>query len=144
MATTVSRVSWQSNDTGKQKRVQTNFSTSRDVPLTQQRKLLSIFIKIRISSLIQAILPLSIEAAPVQLSVQLFVAVCMGNGYSNRGVNKRVEGRTETQKNGSKYEAEVRIGNYFANPSRPTTPDSYPVAIYLSNLQSSFIPKTHK
>ena len=41
-----------------------------------------------------------------------------------RGVNNRVRGRSETQK--------VRIGNYFAHPSRPTTPDLYPVAIYLS------------
>ena len=41
------------------------FSTSRDVPLTQQRKRLSIFIKTRISSLIQATLPLQIEAAPI-------------------------------------------------------------------------------
>ena len=27
----------------------------------------------------------------------------LGNGYSNRGVNKRVGGRSETQKNESKY-----------------------------------------
>ena len=49
----------------KTKTCSNQFSTSRDVPLKQQKKLLSIFIKTRISSLIQAILPLSIEAAPI-------------------------------------------------------------------------------
>ena len=49
----------------KTKTSSNNFSPFRDVPLQQQRKLLSIFIKTRISSLIQAILPLSIEAAPI-------------------------------------------------------------------------------
>ena len=41
------------------------FSTFRDVLLEEQGKILFIFIKTRISSLIQAILPLSIEAAPI-------------------------------------------------------------------------------
>ena len=49
----------------KTKKCSNQFSTSRYVPLKQQRKVLSKFIKTRISSLIQAILPLSIEAAPI-------------------------------------------------------------------------------
>ena len=49
----------------KTKTCSNQFSPSRDVPLKQERKLLSKYIKTRISSLTQAILPLSIEAAPI-------------------------------------------------------------------------------
>ena len=85
------------------------------------------------------------------VSVQLFVAVWTGNGYSNRGENKRVGGRTGTQKDGSKYKRKWGLGfsrqTLSANCSW-LVPSRYlfiPARLnLLPNLQSSLTPKTHK
>ena len=117
--------------------------------MKQQRKLLLIFIKTRISSLIQAILPLSIEAAPIQKVDRLISDrfLCNSSSQCERvtGIRtvaliKEQEGGLKPRKTEVNIKRKQRIGNYFANPSRPTTPDSYPVAIYLSRRASIFSP----
>ena len=62
--TTVSRVSGKPNDLVKEKVLKPIFPIW-NVPLKQQRKLFSKFIKTRMSSLILAILLLSFEATPI-------------------------------------------------------------------------------
>ena len=51
-----------------------------------------LFFFLKLSTILSAIWPLAKDHASKP-----------GNGYSNRGVNKRVGGRSETQKNGSKH-----------------------------------------
>ena len=85
------------------------------------------------------------------VSVQLFVAVWTGDGYSNRGENKRVGGRTGTQKDGSKYKRKWGLGfsrqTLSANCSRLVASRYLFIPARLNllpNLQSSLTPKTRK
>ena len=116
--------------------------------MKQQRKLFSKFIKTRISSLILAILPLSIDATPIQ-KVDRIISdrfLCNSSSQCERVTGIPTVAKIKEQEGGLEpRKTEVNISgsedwDLVTKPSRPTALDQYPVAIYSSPRSSTFSP----